>query len=89
MPTYIKDPDAVLDYGFDWSDWLAVGETIATSTWTFPAGITQDSANNSTTSTGVWVSGGTVGQTYEIVNHIITSAGRKDDRTLMILVLQR
>src|SRR5690625_743986 len=24
-----KDPDAILDYGFDWSGWLAAGESIA------------------------------------------------------------
>jgi hypothetical protein len=89
MPTYIKDPDAVLDYGFDWSDWLAVGETIKTSTWTVPTGITKDSSANSTTATSVWISGGTAGQTYEIVNRIITSAGRTEDRTISLLVLQR
>jgi hypothetical protein len=89
MPTYIKDPDAVLDYGFDWSDWLAIGETIATSTWTVPTGITKDSSSNSTTATVVWMSGGTAGQTYELVNRIVTSAGRTEDRTISLLVLQR
>jgi hypothetical protein len=89
MPTYIKDPDAVLDYGFDWSSWLATGETISTSTWTVPTGITKDSSSNSTTKTTVWLSGGTVGQTYEIVNRIVTSASRTDERTVTILVLQR
>ena len=25
---YLKDPSAVLDYVFDWTEWLATGETI-------------------------------------------------------------
>lgn len=29
-----KDPAAILDYQFDWSQWLASCETILTSTWT-------------------------------------------------------
>jgi len=46
MTRFLKDPDAVLDYGFDWSDWLADGETISTSTWTVETGITKDSDSN-------------------------------------------
>ena len=29
--SFRKDPDAILDYGFDWSEWLASGEIIASS----------------------------------------------------------
>ncbi|MFF4344986.1 hypothetical protein ACFY00_34350 [Kitasatospora sp. NPDC001540] len=36
----LKDPDATLDRVRDWSDWLASGETIATSTFVTSAGIT-------------------------------------------------
>ena len=36
-----KDPDAVLDYGFDWSAWLEAGDTIVTSEWIVPEGITK------------------------------------------------
>ena len=32
MTTFLKDPDAVLDYSVDWSKWLA-GDQIETSTW--------------------------------------------------------
>jgi len=32
MTTFIKDPDAVLDYSVDWSKWLA-GDQIQTSAW--------------------------------------------------------
>ena len=33
-----KDPDAVLDYTFDWSAWLADGETILTHAAVIEAG---------------------------------------------------
>jgi hypothetical protein len=89
---FIKDPDGVLDYDIDWTDWLN-GDTINTgdtdSTWTVPTGITKDSDSKTTTGTIVWVSGGTVGQDYKLVNHITTVAGREDDRTIIIKVREK
>lgn len=89
MPSYIKDPNAVLDYGFDWSSWLATGETISTSTWVVPTGITKDSDSKTTTTTTIWLSGGTDGENYDVVNRIVTSAGRTDDRAITIKVRNR
>ncbi len=89
IKTYTKDPDAVLDYGFDWSDWLATAETISTSTWTVESGITAGSSAKTDTKTSQWLSGGTAGTTYEITNKIITSQSRTDERTLNIRVEQR
>lgn len=87
---FTKDPDAVLDYGFDWgTNWLATGETIATSTWVVPTGITEDSATKTTLTTTIWLSGGTVNTTYEFTNRIITSAGRTDDRSFKVRIRQR
>jgi len=86
--TFAKDPDAVLDYQVDWSDWLDT-DTISTSTWTVPTGITKDSDTNTTTAATIWLSGGTAGTSYNIVNHIVTAAGREDDRTIIIKVRER
>jgi hypothetical protein len=85
----IKDPDAVLDYGFNWSEWLADGETIVASVWTVPAGITKDSDSFTDTVSSIWLSGGIAGTNYDVVNHITTSAGRQDDRTIKIRVRNR
>lgn len=93
MSTYQKDPDAVLDFGVDWSAWLD-GDTIASSEWltaspvTTPA-LTIDSDSNSTTATVVWLSAGVAGTTYKITNRIVTTAGRTEDRTLTIVCTQR
>jgi len=89
MPdTFLKDPNAVLEYINDWSDWLN-GDTIATSTWTVPTGITKDSSTNTTTTATIWLSGGTVGENYTAVNHIVTTAGRAEDRSLYFTIVQR
>lgn len=95
-----KDPDAVLDYKFDWkaetngngdSDWLASGETISTRTVTVDSGITKDSdaLTDTNTSVTVWLSGGTDGADYEVACKIVTSASRTDERTAKVPVRER
>lgn len=84
-----KDPNAVLDYQFDWSEWLAASETINTSTWTADSGITVDSETETTTTATVWLSGGTAGSIYNVVNRIVTNQNRTDDRTLNVVCEQR
>ena len=86
---YLKDPDAVLDYGFDWSPWLADGVTISASTWTVPAGITKDSDSNTTTTTTIVLSGGTAGVSYVLTNHVVASDGQEDDRSMQVDVRER
>jgi hypothetical protein len=85
---FVKDPSAVLDYRIDWGEWLD-SDTIATSTWIVPTGITKASDTNTTTITTIWLSGGTVGNSYALVNHIVTTGGREDDRGITIVVAER
>lgn len=83
IATYTKSPNADLDYTIDWTDWLA-GDTIATSTWTLPSGITKDHDTSDATSATIWVSGGVVLFSYRLVNHITTAGGRVNDRSIII-----
>lgn len=87
--SFRKDPQSVLDYGVDWSDWLASGETISTSAWTVPAGITKDSDTKGDTSTVIWLSGGTAGEIYTLANKITTTDSRTVERSIQIIVEQR
>lgn len=85
---YTKDPDSVLDYSVDWSAWLPTGDTIVASTFTVtPAAtdavVVDDSSFNDTTTT-VWLSGGANKASYTVTNHITTSQGRQDDRSMVI-----
>lgn len=87
---FCKTPDEVLDYKFDWSDWLQVGENIQTSTITVETGLTKDSTGEDTTSATVWLSGGTVDEDYTVVNKITTSNSptRTAQRTMFISVVE-
>lgn len=96
----VKDPEAVLDYKFDWaaltngsgaSDWLASGETISSYDVAVGAGLTKDSDSKTDTNTSVtvWLSGGTLGEDYIITCHIVTSDDREDDRKMIVKVRGR
>lgn len=85
-----KDPDATLEYGRDWSTWLAAdGDSIVTSTWIVPPGLTVVDESNTATVALVWLSGGTAGQSYRITNRITTAQSRTDDRSIQIVVRDR
>lgn len=87
---YLKDPDATLDYKFDFaplengrdanSNWLdrssSPVEQIASYVITAESGITvdKDSLSDSNTSVVVWLSGGTVGTIYNISCKITTAS---------------
>jgi len=90
MALIIKDPAATLDYQRDWGPWLAtVDDSIDTSTWTVPTGITKTDESNTTTTATVWLSGGTAGQSYSVTNRIVTAGGRTDERSIQIDVRER
>ena len=88
LKTFSKDPQAALTYTVDWEPWLN-GDTIATSTFTPASGITKDSQSNTTLTATVKLSAGTVGEDYDVVNRITTTAGLTDERTIRILVRQQ
>ncbi len=90
MKLWDKDPQAVLDWAFDWSRWLSVGEEITgTPVVTVSDGLTKDSQSNTTTKVTVWLSGGTLGTTYRVACRITTNQGRTDERTIGIRVTDR
>jgi len=93
MERFVKDPEAELDYAWDWSDWLDAtttpAESITSHTVTVPTGLTLESSTAASGIVTAWISGGTVGTTYRVECLITTSAGRKDERSLWITVQER
>lgn len=87
--TGIQDPQAVLDWTIDWSDWLPTGDVISAHTVTAPTGITKNSSSDTDTTVTAWITGGTIGTRYPIVYHITTVNGRQDDRTITLLTQER
>lgn len=90
MPSrFRKDPEAVLDFAFDWSPWLDVGETINTHTITASTGLTVNSSSEAAGVVTVWLSGGTAGNSYTVECLVVTSAGRTDERSFSLKVVER
>lgn len=93
-PLFIKDPDAVVPKGFDWTRYLTtLGATIATSTYSVdPTGtltLSGDTIVAGNLKTVVVLSAGTAGMTYTLTNRITTSTGAIDDRSVQVKVEQR
>lgn len=86
---YVKDPGEVKDYGFDWSAHLGDVDTISTSAWVVATGLTEEvdpAASNTTTTTTIWLSGGTAGTEYRVTNHVVTAQGREFERSFYVNV---
>ena len=82
------DPDATLDWAFDWSAWLAESETITEHTITTTGTVTVDSSSAAAAAVTIWLSGAS-GNRAEVTCQIVTNQGRVDDRSLTLLVGER
>lgn len=84
-----KDPDATLDWIFDWTPWLGDFETIIDAQFIVDPGIVVESFSHTQRTATVWLSGGNESQVYRITNRITTSDGRIDDRSFTLRCTQR
>ena len=90
MATFKKDPNAVLDYTFDWGPYLLpIADTIVTATWVHSAALTKVSQSNTTTTATVFVSGGVEGTSETLTCRITTAGGRTDDRSVILKITPR
>ncbi len=76
------DPDYDLDYGIDWSSWLATNDIIVDSEWIVPAELTNHDSGHGDDLAVIWLSGGESVNVYEVTNRITTLAGRQKDQTI-------
>jgi hypothetical protein len=98
MMIFTKTPDETKDFSLDWFKDIAtdVIPSSGNSTWSIsPAGptITASSIGTSPsqgalagTLTTVWISGGVVGQVYQVQNKIVTTASRTLTKVARLLV---
>lgn len=87
-----KDPDATLDWIFDWNDWLSEFETITSVQFFLDPGISIDPVkgfNHTQKTATVWLTGGTESQVYRITCRITSSDGRIDDRSFTLRCTNR
>ena len=87
--SYTKDPDATLDWAFDWTSWLVDAETIVSHTILTDGTVTEDSSSDDGGVVTVWLSGGEVRDNAEVTCRIVTDQGRTDDRTITVRVRER
>ena len=97
MAAYKKDPNATLDYTFDWGPYLTtLGDTIVSVVWVLSSGLVQVSVSNTTTTATIFVSGGPMkagvtpdGETIDLISVFegvgAFSAGKIDEKRLSIL----
>ena len=85
----VKDPDSILDYQWDFTSWLASGDTVASYVVTADPGITVESDSNDTTSVTVWLSGGTAGQAYTVSVRATTQQGRTVERSVIFIISEQ
>lgn len=84
-----KDPNSTVNYGFDWSDWLANGESIVASDWLLPGDLSETSKSIVTGNTTILLSGGVAGEEYVVTNRITTNLGQTEDRSMLILCTEK
>lgn len=90
-PWILKDPNAVLDYTWDWTDWLAqISDTIsAYLVFSVDPDVTVASTNQISGLVTAFLSGGTIGETHQVTCRITTVGGRIDDRSIYLRIKQR
>ncbi len=84
-----KDPDSVLDYIWDFSEWMPSGDSIASHIVTPDSGITVDASTDDTDTVTVWLSGGTAGQAYTVSVKITTAQGRVVERSVLFIISEQ
>lgn len=89
-PTWTQAADAVLDYTFDFTNWLAgTGDSVAAATFTpVSPGLTVVSVNVTATQATGWLTGGVTGDVYPVIVHIVTEYGRQYDQTFNLIIQQ-
>jgi hypothetical protein len=86
MRTFTKDPQAKLDYGWDWTEWLGTDSIQSATVTVSPNDGSLHVVNTTTSGTKVVavVSGGNPGQRYALTCHITTTGGLEDERTIYL-----
>jgi hypothetical protein len=95
---FSKQPSENLDYDFDWTDWMPLGDNVQSTVMTADSGITLGAKEQGEYISDVWtlnpagniikqfVSGGTADKDYKITCVMTTLQGRIDEREIRIRV---
>jgi hypothetical protein len=93
-----KHPDANIEYGVDWTDYLNSGDNVATATVTiesitgdsaplaFPTDAATDVIITGGAVVGIRLEGGTTGNVYNVDCKVVTANGDTDSRRFRIVI---
>lgn len=102
-PIIVKDPDAILDYLWDWTEWLAgnfdlvgsptVETDVITSFEVFAVGSPAPIEVGTLAQQGglivAFLAGGDLGQMHQVTCRVHTAGGRTDDRSIWLKIRTR
>ncbi|MBO9524692.1 MAG: hypothetical protein J7517_00990 [Sphingobium yanoikuyae] len=92
MRLNIKDPQARIDHGIDWSAYLA-GQVIVASAWSVApveaGGMTVEANAFEAQRSSVRLGGGIAGHVYRLTNRVTLSDGQVDERSIGFRVEER
>lgn len=92
LTLYEKDPDAVLDWSWDWKSdgWLLPGDAISSyAVVCLSGGIVVESVTEADGVVQAFLSGGMADTTAIVQCEVVTTGGRRDHRTIRIEIHQR
>ncbi len=100
MPYLLIDPQEILDYTFDWSNFLdgegSPSDAISSSTWAIspmeagsPSEPVLASESNTATTATVYVSNCAAAGVYQLTNAVVTAQGRTAERSITLRCEQR
>lgn len=85
-----KDPDAVLDYAWDWSDFVAdIDDTVSNAVFSASGGLTVTALGLAGGVASARVSGGQVGDDAAVTCRITTAGGQIEDSTVNFLIVEK
>jgi hypothetical protein len=93
MTLIAKDPDARIDFEFDWHAACPEGQGLIASQWTVvpgeAAGVVVTGAAQNLMRSTVTLAGGIAGHVYRVTNRITLSDGQIDERSMTVRVEER
>ena len=85
MADYTKSAAEITDFTLDWSQ-VVGADSIITSAWTVPSGITGSNQSSTATTASIRIAAGTASLFYPFVNTITRISGQVDQESLVITV---
>lgn len=94
MTEWEKDPDSTLDYIFDWTDWLLVGDKIDSAEIiinpsTHSAALTNVQTTWTDNRVILWLTAGRMNIKYSVTCRINTKDGRTEDNTKIVKITEK